>query len=141
MTPRNSTPLWPSAGSGWAFITIGVVAGLSAYLLYPALFLDRSLVHADNLHHGYALLKFQHDVVHKGVSPLWTNLVYGGHALFAEGQAGLSNPVNYLVVWLFRPEFGHNLLHWLGMTGFGVGCYGLCRTQKTLSAPGPDSPR
>lgn len=108
-------------------LTLALVAALSAYLLYPTLFLDRSLVHGDNLHHGYSLLKFHHDVVHQGVSPLWTDLIYGGHALFAEGQAGLSNPVNYLVAWLLPPEFGHNFLHWLAMTAFGIGCYGLSR--------------
>lgn len=119
-----------------AFLLLAVVliAGLSAYLLYPALFLDRSLVHGDNVHHGYSFLKFHHDVIHHGVSPLWTNLVYGGHALFAEGQAGLSNPVNYLVAWLLRPEYGHNLLHWLAMTAFGVGCYGLCRALSIRPA-------
>ena len=109
-------------------LTIAVVAAFSAYLLYPALFLDRSLVHGDNMHHGYAMMKFHHDVIHNGVSPLWTNLIYGGHALFAESQAGLSNPVNYLVAWLLPPEFGHNLIHWLAMTAFGIGCYGLARS-------------
>lgn len=117
-----------SVNRAWFILALLVMAGLSAYLLYPALFLDRSLVHGDNIHHSYSLLKFHHDVVHNGVSPLWTNLVYGGHALFAEGQAGLSNPLNYLVAWLASPEFGHNLIHWLSITAFGVGCYGLSRS-------------
>ena len=81
----------------YSLITLVILGALATYLFYPVLFLDRSLVHADNLHHGYALLKFHHDVIHSGLSPLWTDLVYGGHALFAEGQAGLSNPVNWLV--------------------------------------------
>lgn len=120
-------PTQPNPSRAFATLTLLLVGGLSAYLLYPALFLDRSLAHGDNIHHGYAFLKFHHDVIYEGLSPLWTNLVYGGHALFAEGQAGLSNPVNYLAAWLFPPEFGHNLLHWLAMTAFGLGCYGLCR--------------
>lgn len=115
-------------------LTLFALALASGYLLYPALFFDRSLVHADNLHHGYALLKFHHDVIHQGLSPLWTNLVYGGHALFAEGQAGLSNPFNYLVAWLLPPTIGHNLLHWLAMTAFGIGCYGLCRSLSISPA-------
>ena len=115
-------------------LMIAVVAGLSAYLLYPTLFLDRSLAHGDNVDHGYAFLKFHYDVLHNGLSPLWTNLIYGGHALFAEGQAGLSNPVNYLVAWLLPPERGHNLLHWLAMTAFGAGCYGLSRSLAITPA-------
>ena len=115
-------------------LTITLLAGLSAYMLYPALFFDRSLVHGDNVHHAYSFLKFHHDVLHNGLSPLWTDLIYGGHALFAEGQAGLSNPINYLVVWLLSPEHANGLLHWLAMTAFGIGCYGLCRCMAISPA-------
>jgi hypothetical protein len=118
----------------YALLTLLILALLCGYLLYPALFFDQSLVHDDNLHHGYALLKFQHDVIYHGLSPLWTNLVYGGHALFAEGQAGLSNPFNYLIAWLLPPEFGHNFIHWLAMFTFGTGCYGLARTLNISPA-------
>lgn len=115
-------------------LTITLLASLSAYMLYPALFFDRSLVHGDNVHHAYSFLKFHHDVLHNGLSPLWTDLIYGGHALFAEGQAGLSNPINYLVVWLLSPEHANGLLHWLAMTAFGIGCYGLCRCMAISPA-------
>jgi hypothetical protein len=118
----------------YSLLTLLVLALMSGYLLYPALLFDRSLVHEDNLHHGYALLKFHHDVIHHGLSPLWTNLVYGGHALFAEGQAGLSNPVNYLIAWLLPPEFGHNFINLLAMLTFGTGCYGLARTLSISPA-------
>jgi hypothetical protein len=63
-------------------------------------------------------------------------MVYGGHALFAEGQAGLSNPFNYLVAWLFSPVFGLNLIHWTSMIAVGVGTFGLCRC---LSISGPSA--
>ncbi len=118
----------------YLILTIALLAGLSAYLFHPTLFQDGTLVHGDNVHHGYSFLKFHHDILQQNLSPLWTRLIYGGHALFAEGQAGLSNPINYLVAWLLPPEFGHNLLHWLAMTAFGVGCYGLCRSLA-LSPP------
>ncbi|MEM6579925.1 MAG: hypothetical protein AAF699_01560 [Pseudomonadota bacterium] len=119
-----------------ALLSILLLIGLITYLFYPALFLDRSLVHGDNLNHGYAFFKFQHDVLFSGVSPFWTNLVYGGHPLFAESQAGLSNPILYLTAALFSPEFGHNFIHWLAMSAFGVACFGLCRTLQisTVSA-------
>ena len=133
MPPESEVSINARPNKTGALIAVSVVAILSAYLLYPALFLDRSLVHEDNLHHGYALLKFHYDVIHQGLSPLWSNLIYGGHPIFAEGQAGLSNPIQYLVAWLFRPEFGHNLLHWLAMVVFGTGCYGLARTLSLTS--------
>ncbi|MEH6588909.1 MAG: hypothetical protein V7746_01565 [Halioglobus sp.] len=120
----------------YAFLTITILTGLATYLFNAMLFQDQSLVHADNLHHGYAFLKFHHDVIHNGVSPFWTSYVYGGHPLFAEGQAGLSNPINYIVAWLFSPVFGQNLIHWLSMIALGIGTYGLSRT---LSISGPAS--
>ncbi|MEM1155954.1 MAG: hypothetical protein AAGI44_17595 [Pseudomonadota bacterium] len=113
-----------------ALLSIVLLIGLITYLFYPALFFDRSLVHGDNLNHGYAFFKFQHDVLFSGVSPFWTNLVYGGHPLFAESQAGLSNPILYLAAALFSPQFGHNFVHWLAMSAFGVACFGLCRTLQ-----------
>ncbi|MBP6723265.1 MAG: hypothetical protein KA137_00405 [Halioglobus sp.] len=124
----------PYVNRAYLLLTIALLAGLSAYLFHPTLFQDRSLVHGDNVYHGYSFLKFHHDILQQNLSPLWTRLIYGGHALFAEGQAGLSNPVNYLVAWLLPPESGHNLLHWLAMTAFGFGCYGLCRCLA-LSPP------
>jgi hypothetical protein len=87
-------------------------------------------VHGDNLHHGYAILKFHSKVIHEGYSPFWTDLIYGGHPIFAESQGGLSNPFNYLVAWLLPPEFGHNLIHYLSMIALGIGTYGLSRTFR-----------
>ena len=109
----------------YSILALLLLSGLSGWLFYPALFENQSLVHGDNLHHSYAFLSFQSRVIHEGISPLWTNLVYGGHPLFAESQAGLSNPINYLVAWLFAPEFGHNFLNWLSMIGIGLRTFGL----------------
>lgn len=110
-----------------------ILTGLATWIFYPALFLDQSLVHGDNLHHGYAILKFHSRVIHEGYSPFWTDLIYGGHAIFAESQGGLSNPFNYLVAWLLPPEFGHNFIHYLSMIAFGIGTYGLSRTLRISS--------
>jgi hypothetical protein len=107
-----------------------LLTGLATWIFYPALFLDQSLVHGDNLHHGYAILKFHSKVIHEGYSPFWTDLIYGGHPIFAESQGGLSNPFNYLVAWLLPPEFGHNLIHYLSMIALGIGTYGLSRTFR-----------
>lgn len=112
----------------YSIATLLSLVVLAGYFLYPALFLDQSLVHVDNLIHGYPLLHFHHQVVSNGLSPFWTDLVYGGHPLFAEAQAGLSNPLNILTALLFAPEFGHNLLHYLAMILLGMGTYGLCRS-------------
>jgi hypothetical protein len=120
----------------YSFLTITILTGFATYLFNAMLFQGQSLVHADNLHHGYAFLKFHHDVIHNGVSPFWTSHVYGGHPLFAEGQAGLSNPINYIVAWLFSPVFGQNLIHWLSMIALGIGTYGLSRS---LLISGPAS--
>jgi hypothetical protein len=112
-----------------------ILTGLATWIFYPALFLDQSLVHGDNLHHGYAILKFHSRVIHEGYSPFWTDLIYGGHAIFAESQGGLSNPFNYLVAWLLPPEFGHNFIHYLSMIALGIGTYGFSRTFKISSEP------
>ena len=107
-----------------------ILTGLATWIFFPALFLDQSLVHGDNLHHGYAILKFHSRVIHEGYSPFWTDLVYGGHPIFAESQGGLSNPFNYIVAWLLPPEFGHNFIHYLSMIALGIGTYGFARTLK-----------
>ena len=109
---------------------LAILMGLATWIFYPALFLDQSLVHGDNLHHGYAILKFHSRVIHEGYSPFWTDLIYGGHAIFAESQGGLSNPLNYLVAWLLPPEFGHNFIHYLSMIALGIGTYGFSRTLR-----------
>jgi hypothetical protein len=110
-----------------------LLVALAAWLFYPALFQNKSLVNGDNLHHGYALMVFQHNFIHEGVSPLWTNLIYGGHALFAESQGSLSNPVVLFVAWLFSPEYGHNFLHFISMVGIGVASYGFARSMGISS--------
>ncbi len=114
----------------YSITLFALLTGLATWIFYPALFLDQSLVHGDNLHHGYAILKFHSRVIHEGYSPFWTDLIYGGHPIFAESQGGLSNPFNYLVAWLLPPEFGHNFIHYLSMIAFGIGTYGLSRTLK-----------
>ncbi|MBI4577488.1 MAG: hypothetical protein HY722_14605 [Planctomycetes bacterium] len=74
-----------------------------------------------------------------GEFPLWNPHLLGGHPFFANWQAGLFYPVNYLFVWadparaLVAKGVFHALLGVLGMYALGRG-WGLSRAAAALAA-------
>lgn len=98
----------------------------------PAIFAGKTLIHGDSLGHGLALLDLQSRSLHDLGQLLWSDKIYGGHALFAEGQGGFANPVNMIFAWIVAPLTGsiyaENLFHWFCTVWTGLGIVLLCRS-------------
>lgn len=94
---------------------------------WPTLIGGKSLIHGDSIIHGLPLFDFHSRFLHGGDTPLWTDKVYGGHPLFAEGQGGFANPLNILLAWLLPPVIGSNIFHLACMLIAAGGVFVLCR--------------
>jgi len=105
-----------------------VLVALITWFWWPSLWSGQVIVHADAAHHGLSLLSFLSDALHGERELLWDSGVYGGHPLFAEGQGGFANPLNILCAYLFEPEYGIGVFHWLSMLLSGGGVYCLSLT-------------
>jgi len=105
-----------------------VIAALVTAFWWPTLFDGKSLIHGDSIVHGLPLMDLLHRALHGEASVLWSEQIYGGHPIFAEGQGGFAHPLNILVAALAPPKYGANLFHFLGMLLLAGGTFGLCRT-------------
>ena len=108
-----------------SYLLIPVV--LATWLYAPALFCGKTQIHGDSILHSLSVLDFNRKWLHDGVSPLWSNLVYGGHPYFAEGQGGFFNPINIVVAFFFDPVAGLNVYNWITIILGATGTYFLCR--------------
>lgn len=101
--------------------------GLAVYLYAPGLFQNKSPVFGDSIVHGLPLFDFHSRVLHQGQPALWSDKIYGGHALHAEGQGAFAHPLNIAVAALFDPLLGQNVFHFICIVLSALGVYGLCR--------------
>jgi hypothetical protein len=114
-----------------AWIVYFAFFALVTFMWWPALFEGKAIISGDSIIHGLPLLHFFRDFLHGGVSPLWAKEIYGGHALFAEGQGGFASPLNLLVAWVFPSVLGTSVFHYLCMLIGGSGVIKLCRLLGT----------
>ena len=110
------------------YLLIPVV--LATWLYAPALFFGKTKIFGDTIIHSLSVIEFNRKMIHEGISPLWTNLLFGGHPYFAEGQGGFFNPLNFMVALLFNPVIGQNIYNWLTTIIGALGMYGLCRQLR-----------
>lgn len=120
MNHHMPTPI----GGRWVFL---LMVGLITYFWLPALLHGRLIIHGDSAHHGLTLLKLLRQALIGQESLLWSNRIYGGHPLLAEGQGGFLNPLNILSTWLFEPAFALGFFHWLTMLVSAGGVFMLSR--------------
>jgi hypothetical protein len=111
---------------------VGALLVLTTMFWAPALFGRQTLFHGDFLIVGLPQFDLLARALHGQASLLWSNEVYGGHPLFAEGQGAFAQPVNLLVAAIVAPLFGAvygaNFLLWWSMLCGGIGVAGLCRS-------------
>lgn len=107
------------------YLLIPVV--LATWLYAPALFCGKTQIHGDSITYSLSVIEFDRKMLHENISPLWTDLVYGGHPYFAESQGGFLNPLNLAVALFFNPVVGQNIYHWLSIILGAMGMYLLCR--------------
>ncbi len=100
---------------------------------YPALFHGKTIIHGDSVLHGLPLFYTNKQLLFGSESVLWSNKIYGGHPLFAEGQGGFANPLNILIALIFNPNLGHQMVHILLMVIGGLGVFVLGRQLKLSS--------
>jgi hypothetical protein len=112
--------------------SLGAVLILTLLLWAPALFQGGTIFHGDFL--SVALPQF--DLLARSIqgteSVLWSDGVYGGHPLFAEGQGAFADPFYLFAAGVVAPVFGtvyavNFLLCWSTFWG-GAGVAGLCRS-------------
>lgn len=103
---------------------------LATYLWWPALWAGKITLHTDSATLFMPLLSLLSKSLSGGESLLWVSQIYGGHPLFAEGQAGAASPVNMLVAYFTEPRYGLGLLHYIYMLIGGLGVYKLCNVLE-----------
>ena len=124
----------PALGATLLFL---VVFGV---LFAPVLAGRATIVHGDALSVSLPLQQVLSASLANGSLPLWSDRIYGGHPLFAEGQGGFAHPLNWLLFGvlprLFRASdalvgagtlYAHGLLHVLCGLIAALGTFVLCR--------------
>ena len=99
-----------------------------------------TFVHGDALSVSLPLQQVLAKSLARGEIPLWSDAIYGGHPVFAEGQGGFAHPLNWLLFGglarLFdAPDeilgagtlYAHGLLHVLCGWIAAFGTFGFCR--------------
>jgi hypothetical protein len=109
-----------------------VILPLSVYLWHLALIGKGTIVQGDSIIIGLPFSHLRTEVIEGHASLLWARGIYGGHPLFAEGQAGFFSLLPMLVAALVTPLAGEvyslNLFAFLCMVLTAVGVIGLCRS-------------
>ncbi len=78
-----------------------LIAGLIAAAFWPLVTFQRALYHFDITELGLPFRHFYGEAIARGAFPLWTDAIYCGYPIFAEGQAGALYPLNLLLFpWL-----------------------------------------
>ncbi|NDK40042.1 hypothetical protein DT603_14455 [Pseudoxanthomonas gei] len=116
---------WPWAAKA---LPLTLVLGLCLALFWPALFGGMTLAHGDAIVHGLPMLTYHADALAGYESMLWSDKVYGGHALLAEAQTAFLSPLNLVLDALVDPRYCHGLFHFLCMVIAASGMYRLSRS-------------
>jgi hypothetical protein len=118
---------WLKLKGKGSWIVYTILFAAVTFMWWPTLFEGKAIIFGDSVIHGLPLLQLFRNFLHGGESPLWVKEIYGGHALFAEGQGGFASPLNLLVALVFPPVLASSVFHYLGMLVAGVGVARLCR--------------
>ena len=98
-----------------------------AALFSPVLAGRATFVQGDALSVSLPLHQVLADALSRGELPLWSNEIYGGHPIFAEGQGGFAHPLNWLLFGTLPTVYAHGLLHLLCLWIAALGTFALCR--------------
>lgn len=98
-----------------------------AVLFAPVLSGSATFVQGDALSVSLPLQHLLAEALARGELPLWSNEIYGGHPVFAEGQGGFAHPLNWLLFGTLPTLYAHGLLQILCLWIAAIGTFGLCR--------------
>ncbi len=123
---QRSVP--PALGAAVLFV------GVFALLFGPVVAGHATFAHGDALSVSLPLQTLLASALEEGRIPLWSDAIYGGHPIFAEGQGGFLHPLNLLLFGALPRVFGdagtlygHGLLHVICAFLAAFGTFGLCR--------------
>ena len=112
--------------------SLGALLLLTLVLWAPALFQGGTIFHGDFLSVTLPQFDLLARALRGTTSVLWSDAVYGGHPLFAEGQGAFADPFDLVAAGVIAPVFGTvsgaNLLLCWSMLWGGIGVAGLCRS-------------
>lgn len=109
------------------FLAVTILVIFATIFFFPTLTGEETMIHGETVSLWIPLNTLLHDAIHNGGSLLWTDKIYGGHPLFAEGQGAFAQPLNLILATLFQPIQAYNLFNWLSLTLSLAGMYALCR--------------
>lgn len=89
--------------------------GLITAVYAPFVLEGKVQIHGDGVAFSVPMLHLLKQSLARGELPLWTELAYGGHPVFAESQIGALNPLNVAIAWLFDPLTGHTAYHFVAL--------------------------
>jgi hypothetical protein len=110
---------------------LALIVLLATIFYAPALFFGRTLAHGDIQSIDVPFFDLFARVVRGQASALWSSEIFGGHPLFAEGQAAFAHPLN--IIWaavvtpIVGPIYSMNLFYWMLNIFTALGVIGLCR--------------
>ncbi|MCQ8279570.1 hypothetical protein NFI95_14080 [Acetobacteraceae bacterium KSS8] len=95
-----------AASQATAILPFALCAALVLTQWWPGLTQGRIPIWGDALPFGWPLLELHAEALHGQASLLWSDGIYGGHPIFAEGQGGFAHPLNLLLALLVTPGLG-----------------------------------
>ncbi len=102
---------------------------LTAFMLRSAIFLGRAMVHGDSIEFGLPLVILRARFIQGHAAATWVESLFGGHPMFAEGQAAFASPLpmllSALVAPIAGPLYAENLFPFFYVVLTGIGVLGL----------------
>ena len=90
--------------SPWVnYLAILLPVILATIFYAPVLFDSQIQIHGEGISHGIPLMDMLSRALQGEHSALWTDKMYGGHPIFAEGQGAFAHPVTMVVAGFFPP--------------------------------------
>lgn len=130
-TPETSTDRFQWIRAHWIEIlgTSILIAIYPTLYFAPALFEGKLQATGESINISYPLFHHLAEAIRGHRSMLWSENVYGGHPLFAEGQGGFANPLVIGLAALAPSPTGFGAMLWLNAWLFSAGLYWLCRSN------------
>ncbi|MEM6415330.1 MAG: hypothetical protein AAF720_11825 [Pseudomonadota bacterium] len=101
------------------------------------IFAGRVFLISDNAQFSIPMMDILKKSLAEGTLPFWSNLIYGGHPIYAEGQTGVFNPVVLVALLLFEPQRAVTAIHFSSQMLMAYGVFLMCRELgRSKSASG-----
>jgi len=104
-------------------------------LFFGEIFLPGDYLRSDTLHQNLPFKYTLYQSLKNGQLPLWTDEIFGGYPLLAEGQVGALYPFNFILYLLVPFVAAYNLSLFLNFLCAAIGMFMLTKSFKLESIP------